>query len=1213
MASDTKGLGRRTLALARHPRTRKTAIWLVSIVVAFGVLLGLVAPPLIRSKLASALSDTLRRPVSIEKISINPYALTLAVRGFLIKERQGDTPFVYFDELFVNLEMQSLFRLAPVIKELRLVKPYVGLVRNEDLKYNFQDLLDRPSDSDPKGGPPPRFALNNIEIIDGSIDFDDRPEKTKHTIAQLKIGVPFISSLPSDVDIKVRPEFSAVVNGAPFHLAGDTVPFKESRESTIGLDVEKLEIAKYLEYSPVPLNFTVPSGHLAGKIQASFRTAKNTPAVLSITGNLGLKELEMRQIGGGPLIKSPSFEVLIDAIEVFANKTTLKSIKSEGLELHINRGSDGKINLANLVGAASEPKTPPPPAQPQPDGKRFLYAVEEVAVTSATLHFTDEKLKQPYRTRLNNVTIKATDLTNEAGRKANVEFSFESENKEKFSHGGALQLAPLIAEGKLDIEGLRPGALRPYYEDAVAAEIKEGFFDMSTKYRFAAADGQSEINLSELSANLRSVRLDLPGQPEPLWRIGSLAIKDSEIDVAKKLIVIGALQGKEGTGYIQRGRDGTVNVARIVRARTATAGAEPAPAPPAKPSEGGWRIDAKQLQLDGFKINVDDRGNPTPAKISLFEISLRGENFSTAKNQRGKATLRARVNEKGAIRLAGTATANPVEAKFTIDAQDVDIVPLQPYLDNQVNFTLTGGRVGTKGEFSFDARGTGPAKMNYRGGVQVADFAAVEKTGERDLLRWKNLGLDALQFDLRPFQLRIGEITLADFFSRLILRADGKLNLQTLTVQNEGNTDGVSSHEKAVEPAPEPGAGETAQPKAVSIGKINLKEGNIQFSDFFVKPNYSANLTGVQGTISELKAEAPGDIDIQARLDNEAPVEIKGKINPLGKDLFIDINADAKGIELSPLTPYSAKYVGYGIERGKLSFNVKYKLEDRKLSAQNKIILNQLTFGERIESPTATKLPVLLAVALMKDRNGVIDIDLPISGSLDDPQFSVGGIVLRIIFNVITRAVTAPFTLLASAFGGGDTSGEELSYIEFEGGRSRLSDSARDKIATLAKALHNRPALKLEIIGRSDPATDLEGLKRAGIERKVKAQKLKELGRRGEAPRAVDDVQVAAEEYPRFLKAAYGEETFPKPRNVIGLAQDLPVAEMEKLMMQHAKVSDDEMRELANRRADAVRDAILATGQAGAERLLIVAAKPMSTEDRSKLKGKPSRVDFAMR
>jgi hypothetical protein len=1218
MALDIQQIRRQTLDAARHPRTRKIILWAASVLFAIGILLGLVAPLLIRGKVASALSEKLHRPVTIEQIAINPYALTVAIRGFLMKERQGDAPALSFDELFVNLEMRSLFRLGPVIKELRLIKPYLSMIRNEDGKYNFQDLIEEFTGGPPRPpGPTPRFALNNIEIIDGKLDFDDRPEKTKHTMTQLRIGVPFISSLPTDVDITVKPEFSALINGAPVNLGGDTVPFKDSRESFIGLDIEKLEIAKYLEYSPVPLNFTMPSGHLAGKLKAAFKTARGSAPVLTITGNLGLKDLALVQSGGAELVKLPSFDVIIDAVEVFANKTTLKSIKAEGLELHVQRGRDGKINLQNLVATPAQITEPETKAEAKPAGKPFVYAVEEIALGSTTIHFTDEQPKRPYKTRLDNVTLKVSGLTNEAGKKANVELAFESEAKEKFAHTGILQLTPLLAEGKLEVEGLKPGALRPYYDDVLAGEIKDGFFDFSTKYSFENKEGQPDIKLDELSANLRSLRLELAGQPEPLWRVGSLAIKDGAVDVAKKTVVIGAIEGKDGVGYVQRDADGTLNLTRLTQPAAA-----PPPAAPAKAADGEWRIDAKQIALDRFRVNVDDRSNTTPAKISVSDLTVRGENFSTAKNQRGKATVRARVNDKGILRLAGTAMANPVNGKFIVEARDIDLVAFQPYLD-KVNFLLTGGRTGTKGELTFSA-GSGPAKVNYQGGVQVADFGAVEKNGQQDLLRWKSLALDALQFDLEPFQLRIGEITLADFYSRLILGADGKLNLQNLTAQDskqagppaeekpaEAKAAAKATETKPVETAPAPAA-DAEPPKAISIGKINLKEGNIHFSDFFVKPNYSANLTGVEGAISELKPETPGDLDLQARLDNAAPVEIKGKLNPLSKDLFLDIVADAKDIELSPMTPYSAKYVGYGIERGKLSFNVKYKVENRKLTANNKIILNQLTFGEKIESPTATKLPVLLAVALMKDRNGVIDVDLPISGSLDDPQFSVGGIVLRIVINLITRAVTAPFSLLASAFGGG-SGREELSYIEFDPGKANLNQTAQSKIATLAKALNNRPALNLEIIGRVDPLSDLDGLKRAGIERKVKAQKLKELARKGEGPRSVDEVQIAPTEYPQLLKAAYGEESFPKPRNMIGLAQDLPVPEMEKLMMQHAKATDDDMRQLASQRAQAVRDALLAGKQVTAERLFVVAGKPFSPEERAKLQGRPNRVDFSMK
>ena len=412
-------------------------------------------------------------------------------------------------------------------------------------------------------------------------------------------------------------------------------------------------------------------------------------------------------------------------------------------------------------------------------------------------------------------------------------------------------------------------------------------------------------------------------------------------------------------------------------------------------------------------------------------------------NSRGKATLQATINDKGTLKLAGPVGTRPVAGRLEVEAQGIDVVPFRPYLTDQVNFLLTSGTIGTKGNLVFDTSGNGPIKINYDGSAQILDFATVEKSDAQDLLKWKSLALGGLQFNLEPFQLRIGEINLADFYSRLILGADGKINLQKLTVQKE-RKEVSEAPVKPAETTAAPAANEATAPKAISIGKINLQEGNINFSDFFIKPNYSANLTSVQGAISELKPEAPGDLDIQARLDNAAPVDIKGKINPLSKELFLDLIADAKEIELSPMTPYSGKYVGYGIEKGKLSFNVKYKVENRKLSAENKIILNQLTFGDKIESPDATKLPVLLAVALMKDRNGVIDIDLPISGSLDDPQFSVGGIILKLIINIITRAITAPFSLIASAFGGGG-SGEELAYIEFDNGRATLNPTAQAK------------------------------------------------------------------------------------------------------------------------------------------------------------------------
>jgi uncharacterized protein involved in outer membrane biogenesis len=1203
MADLTKTISERTAVIVRAPRTRRIAIWSVSIIVAIGILGALVAPYVLRRVLSDQLTTKLHRQVTIEQVRINPYAMTFAVRGFLMKERASTATAVAFDELHLNVQLLSLFRWGLVVKELRLVKPYINLLRQEDFKYNYQDIIDEFTSG--PAGPTPRFALNNIQIIDGKIDFDDQPEQTKHSITDIRLGVPFVSSLPSYSDIFVKPAFSAVINGTPVDVKGDTKPFSDSHESVVRLSIDDLQIPKYLEYSPVKLNFTVPTGRIDGKLTVSFKTAKGQESILTIAGDIALRDLVMNEKGDTALLNLPVFDVSIDALNVFGKRATVKAVKAAGLELHLKRQPKDGFNVANLV------ETSPAPAQAvteaKPDGNKdataFLYQVDELLLESGTIHYNDQSTAKAYQNRFDNVRVNAKSLTNRPGEKSNIEVSFDSKAKERISYSASLQLAPLLMiDGKFDIKDFRLGSLFPYYDSVLNLEIRQGLLDLTGSHFVEEGEKESKITVSELNAAFRSLQLHLPGKAEPLWRVPALLIKDANIDVNKRAITIASFTSQGAVGAVEREADGTINYARLFKRAGQAA--------PAKASENQppWQVTARNIALNRFQVVFDDKSLPTPAKIVITDLSLRHENFSTARNSRSKVALQAKINN-GDVRLSGTAGADPAVALLQVEGRDIDLAPLQPYLENQVNFILTSGRLGTKGNFVFDASAQGPAKVTYNGELAVSDLNTVEKNASQDLLKWKLLSLGGVQLALNPVQLRINEIDLAGFYSRLVLGADGKLNLQNLAVEKAEKSDVKPAQKTTEEASPSPPAAPTGGER-VSIGKISLRDGNIDFSDFFVKPNYSANLTGVQGTVSELKPEAPGDLALEAKLDNASPVDIRGKINPFGKELFMDIKAKASEIELSRFSPYSGKYVGYGIEKGQLTFDVAYKLEGRKLDVQTQFILNQLTFGEKIESPTATTLPVTLAVALLKDRNGVIDVGLPISGSLDDPQFSVGGIVLRLIINIITKAVTAPFALLGAAFGGGG--GAELSYIEFDYGRAELSQTAEGKIKTLAAAMINRPGLKLEITGRAEPVSDLDGLKRVSIESKVRAQKFKELARQGAAPKSVDEVQVAKDEYERFLRAAYDAESFPKPRNVIGLAKTLPVPEMENLMLKHASVSDDDVRALANRRAQAVRDRLLAA-KIPADRLFIVAAKPLAKEEQDKVKARSSRVDFSLR
>lgn len=1194
-ALDLKRFGSRAAHFAGRPRARKAVIWVASILVGVGVLGGLVAPPLLRDRLARELSTALRREVSIRQIRINPYALSASVRGLAVKERQGAATAASFDELYVNLELLSLFYRGLVLKEVRLVKPYLRLVRNEDLTYNFADIVEElakpPADPRPrKAAGAPRFSLNNIEVIDGRIDFDDRPEGVAHVVSAIRLGVPFVSNIPYYADVKVEPVFSALVNGSRLEIRGETTPFKEPRESTIEFGIENLRVPTYVEYSPLPLNFEVPSGGIQARLRASFRMSRDQPAVLSISGDVMLKELVLQEKKGEPIFRLPALGVAIDSLEPFANRAALRSVIVQGPELRVVRDREGRLNLGSLIGAPPGEKARPTETEKKP----FGYRIDEIQLEDGKLMFADRAAARPFEKRLEKIRLSVRGLTTEPQKRALVELSFRSDADERFEQTGSLQLNPLAAEGKFSLARLQLKALQPYVEAAAGLAVRDGLLDVSSAFSAGRLDEKWDAKLAGLEASLRSLHLDLPGQKQPFCRLGRLNVKETQLDLGKKSLVVGAIEAHDGSGFVHRAESGAIAYGQAAGAQPGESSAKAA----AKASPP-WTIEAKRLALDRFRVVFEDRALAPPARWLVSELSARASNLSTARNAVARASLRAKVNERGLVGLTGTAALNPLTARLDIEAQGLALLPLQPYLADRVNFSLAGGTLGVKGRFTLESDAGGSRRTSFEGRLTAADFASVEKGGA-ELLRWKSLALDGVRLAMEPVRLHVADIALADFYSRVIIGADGKINLQELVARRD--------EESPERPEASEAPAETKQPQPpparITIGRIRLSGGNVNFSDFFVKPNYSANLTELAGEVSELTPESPGQVQLRARIDSAAPVEIGGKINPLGSDLFLDLKAKADDIELSPLTPYSAKYVGYGIEKGKLSFDARYRVENRKLSAENTIVLKQLTFGERMESPTATKLPVLLAVALLKDRNGVIDVNLPISGSLDDPQFSVGGIVLRLFLNIISKAVTAPFALLSAAFG----RGEELSYVEFEPGRASLARAAAARLQTLATAMSERPGLKLEIRGMVDPARDREGLKRVSLERKVKAQKRKELQAKGVAP-ALDDVMVESGEYPRLLAAAYREEDFPKPRNFLGLPKSLPVPEMESLMLQHAPVGEAELRRLATERAQAVRDYLLGTGKVSLDRLFIVssAAQAEATE------AKGSRVEFSLR
>ncbi len=966
------------------PSVWKIVKWPLIALVLFSFGGFLVAPPVAKYFLTKNLSETLGRDVFIEDIDLNPYALSAKAYKFLIKDKDKASTLLSFDELSVNLQISSILKKGLVIKEITLDRPSLHIVHLEGARYNFSDLTDGSGEEAAPGAEPLRFSFNNIQILNGSIDFLDTPLKTKHEVRDITLAVPMISNMPSDVEIHTRPLFRAVVNGTSFALDGETKPFSDSLETHIDLDIKDIDMPHYLAYVPFPVNFKLLSGTISGQSRISYVQFKDSPAALTVTGDMSLENLKVTDLSDNPLIQLP------------------------------------------------------------------LYGIRQAV-----------------------------------------------------------------------------------------------------------------------------------------------------IDLTQKTVTINEAYSKDGSLFIQRSKDGTVNIEpQLPRL------AEKLEEAAEKKEEAPWTVAVKKMAYDDFTISFEDLVPADPVKLVAEEIKLKGENITTKKDSRGSLACSFKLNKTGSVSAESRLSINPVSADTKFSVKDIALVPLQPYITEQVNILITNGALSAEGDLFYQAPGEMGSKTDFKGTVSVAKFATVDKKTAGDFLKWKSLFFKGIDFKLEPLKVHINSVALTDFYSRLAINSDGSMNVQEIVKKEEGKPGEVPS-----DGLPEKDKRAAGGEKIITVNAVTLQGGTVQFSDQHIKPSYAANLLEIGGRISGLssKTDSTADVDLKGKLENYAPLEIRGKINPLADKLFVDLSVDFTDMDLSSLTPYAGKYAGYSIQKGRLSLGLKYLIAGKKLDSENKVMLDQFTFGEQVESPDATKLPVRLAVSLLKDRTGEINLDLPVSGKIDDPEFRIGRVVLTMITNILVKVATSPFALLGKIVGGG----EELSYVEFEYGSADMSMQSREKLDKLVTALSERPNLNVDVAGFSDIEQDRKALRQNAFTDKLKAQKMKDMIAAGQPGISLGEIEIGADEYEQYVGMAYNAETFPKPRDAEGLEKKLPPEEMEKLILTNIIITDDNLRVLASKRALAVKNYFLKSGGIDSKRIFLTESTSLLPEKKDTLKN--SRVDFTLK
>ena len=1231
-------------ALLSRPRLFRLALWLAGAFAVFVLAGYFIVPPVAKSLIAKQAAKVLGREVSIERISVNPFALSATVSGVRLYEAGSKEVFASLDEGYVNVESSSLWNLAPVIGALRLSGPKLKIVRLPGDRFNFTDILETLA-KQPKSDRKAHFSLNNIELSGGEVEIDDRVEDARHAVTAIRLGIPFLSNLPAKVTLKVTPSFAASFNGTDIELKGETVPFQDTLESSLQLSLDDLSIGRYLRYVPATLAFEMPSGTLDTDLRINFLRAAGPPQRLTLSGTARLREMSLVDAAKAPMLSLPLLDIDIESIDVFKRNIDISKVTVNGLSVDAVIGRDGVLNLLALVPRAEKTADAPPAAKAatapaDAPAQALRFTVTEFALNDGRVVFTDRSQPAPFRTELADIDLSVTGLSNQRPEPATVSASVRTGFGETLGLKAAVALQPVTVEGTLELAGLRPRNYAPYYARFVRVEIDEAKVALDTRFRVALAGDRIDAAVQGLSVTIADLRTRRSGEKEPLLNVGALAVQGVDVDLGARTATLEALTARDGVLRVHRETDGRFSLALLLSEMAANASRKVDAAAPADgatartgPENPPWTWAVRRAALERFNVRFEDRTLADPVPLVLSDLAATVNDLTSTKGSRAKASLRTGINGSGNLSAHGQFALDLPAGSFDLDARNVPLLPLQPYFTERLNIVITSGDLSAKGAFNADLSAN-TVRAGFTGDATLANFSALERSSNEELLRWKSLFFGAVSVTAGPTQVAIGEIALSDFYARVVLSDKGRLNLQDIVRSDPAvavppavampSTTATAPDTPAKPATPATPAtsgvpsgpataGGAAVPFPVKIGRITIAAGQVNFSDFFVRPNYRLNITGMAGTISSLTSD-PGtaaDIDLRGQLDGSAPVEIVGRFNPIASPLFVDIKAAVRGAELSTLSPYSTKYTGYGIERGRLTLNIAYRVEGRKVDAQHRIFLDQLTFNsERIEGPAVVKLPILFAVRLLQNRRGEIDLNLPISGTLDDPNFRIGPIIWQILGNLITRVVTAPFSLLASLGGG---SAEELSVVEFEPGSAVLTEAARKRLATLGKALADRPSLRLELAGSVAPEGDREGYRRMQLDAAVRAQKARDLARRGEAVAGGEAVRLDPQEYETYLRAVYRDAKFPKPRNAVGMLRDLPVAEMETLMLTHTAVTADDLRDLATARARAVENFLVKEAGLSPERVFLVQGKPTAA-DAGGAKPKPgARVDMAIR
>lgn len=844
----------------------------------------------------------------------------------------------------------------------------------------------------------------------------------------------------------------------------------------------------------------------------------------------------------------------------------LSDVELDGARTEILFAKDGTLNLTqlfNLPQSQAEPKAE--------NSEPFPLRIDSIRLREKSLRFQDLRPSEAVEFAYDALDLELHNLSTLAGDNAEMTMTASGPHGAQIDWRGQISLTPITSSGSLSVSDGRLSTFWPYVRDALPLVLKEGQVDLSSDYRLDLSSG-TELQLSKIKVQLAPFAIDDP-QGKPLVRLQRLDIDNTSLDLAKQQVVVGEVRSQGLEAWAAREADGQLDWQKLF-AKPESANSEAAePAQQAGESKP-WQVLLQDVQLRDYKAHLADRVPQQEVAVDVGPLNLDLKNFDSLGDKPFDLRLDTGLGKQGKLQATGNVQLSPTSAQLKVATQDIDLRLAQAYLSPFIRLELRSGLLGS--DLDVQLRSTEPLALSVTGSAHVDQLHTLDTLRERDFVRWKQVRVGGLDYR-HGESLAIERVELDQPYARFVINENLTTNVSELIVPQQS--------------APNESKADAGKPLAIRIGGVAINDGSANFADFSLTPSFATAVQQMNGRIGVLDNQKPqaASVDIQGKVDRYAPMSIKGKLTPFDPLNSLDIATSFKNVELTTITPYSGKFAGYRIRKGRLNLDLHYRIEKGQLNAENKVLVENLQLGERVDSPDAVDLPIRLAVALLKDTQGRIAIELPVQGDLNNPQFSVMPIVWQTLRNLVLRAAQAPFKFIAGLVGGSNV---DLSTVPFVAGSAELQGDARQALDTLAKALEERPNLRLEVEGQAAQSADGPLLAEQRLQREFRETWYKVLQRRGDrVPASPDELTVAEDEQAALLEGIYRTRLKQQPpAEWAELDKEQRQQNMRKAVLDSWAQSKLLLRQLAQQRAATIKDYLVEQGGLYDERVYLIDA-----------------------